>query len=178
MRRIRKLVLQQEEIVAEHGRLVEPSIRRAIAAAVLTNCAAPVSDDEWEELAWLGGELGSLLTQRCLEALGGKVEAYGKGALIGAACPVERGAAIIHPRLGKSMRALIEGATAIVPSAKKRAGLGASLDVPMQSIADPWSFDHLDALPLIIQDAPGADEIVVAIAISTGARPCARTKRE
>jgi hypothetical protein len=81
---------------------------------------------------------------------------------------------LLHPRLGKPVRELIGGGAAIMPSAKKRAGPGASLDVPLHFKDDQWSFAHFDAITLSIPDAPAEDEIVVAVAVTAAGRPLAR----
>ena len=54
----------------------------------------------------------------------GEIESYGKAAIVGEKGEWEHAAAILHPRLGKPLRAAVEKGAALVPSAKKMGGLG------------------------------------------------------
>ena len=62
------------------------------------------------------------------------------------------------------------GAKAIVPSAKKVAGPGARLDVPITHIDASYVRSHFDAIEVGIADAPRADEMLLVLAMTTGAR--------
>jgi hypothetical protein len=53
----------------------------------------------------------------------------------------------------------------------KIGGPGTSIDIPLAHKDNIWSFDYLDTVTVSIPDAPGPEEIVVAIAISDGGRP-------
>jgi hypothetical protein len=68
------------------------------------------------------------------------------------------------------MREALGGALAIVPSAKKVAGPGARLDVPITHINASYVRSHFDAIEVGIVDAPRADELLLALAMTTGAR--------
>jgi hypothetical protein len=68
------------------------------------------------------------------------------------------------------MREALGGAKAIVPSAKKVAGAGARLDVPITHIDASYVRSHFDAIEVGVADAPRADEIVLVLAMTTGAR--------
>jgi hypothetical protein len=174
---IRKTVVFVEETFRELDRDLDPLQRRAVAVAVVGNALAGRYAEDLTALAELGGRLGRELAERALAALGipaGKVQSYGKAAIVGTAGEIEHGAAILHPRFGKQVRAFLAGATEIMPSAVKRAGAGATLDVPLHNLKDMWSFDHFDAVPVSVADAPAPDEILVALALADHGRPLAR----
>ena len=72
------------------------------------------------------------------------------------------------------MREALGGAKAIVPSAKKVGGLGTKLDVPVTHINASYVRSHFDAIEVGLADAPRADEIVLALVMTTGPRVHAR----
>jgi hypothetical protein len=116
--------------------------------------------------------LGLDMAKALIDALGGDakaIEGYGKGAIVGAAGEIEHGA-LWHVPGGYAMREALGGALAIVPSAKKVAGVGARLDVPITHIDASYVRSHFDAIEVGVVDAPGADEILLALAMTTGPR--------
>lgn len=175
---VTRLIVHLVERCAELGVPVVPPHRQAVAAAVLT-MAGEGTDDALDMLYATGAELGALLTGRALQALGctpGDIQGYGKGALVGTGVPLEYGAALLHPRLGKAVRECLPGATTIMPSVTKRGAAGACLDIPTHGIADMWSFDHFDTVSLSVPDSPEPDELLVAIALAERGRPLARVR--
>ena len=174
--RIRKLATFVEETRSEMGRTIEPPTRRAAAVAVIENPCAGKYVDDLSELMDIGEELGELLTQRAVAALGGdarSIEGYGKGAIVGAAGELEHGA-LWHVPGGYAMREVLGGAKAIVASTKKVGGPGTRLDVPITHINASYVRSHFDAMELGIADAPRADEMVLALVMTTGPRVHAR----
>ena len=120
--------------------------------------------------------MASILARRLINALGGDakaIEGYGKGAIVGEAGEVEHGA-LWHAPGGYAMRELLGGAKAIVPSTKKVGGVGARLDVPITHINASYVRSHFDAIEVGVTDAPRANEIVLALAMTTGPRVHAR----
>lgn len=177
---LRKLVTLLDEVHAEMGQPVDPPRRRAVAIAVIANPCAGGYEADLASLSEIGARLGALLTAQALAALGlppERVESFGKGAIVGEAGEIEHAAAILHPKLGAPMRAALGGGAALVPSAKKRGGLGCALDLPLghRDAADLPS--HLDAMEVRVADAPRAGEILVAIGLAAGPRPLARRDR-
>ena len=175
--KIRKIVVFLEETHTEMGQPVQPPTRRAAAAAVIENPCAGKYVQDLTELAEIGEELGTLLTARAVAALGipgPSAESYGKAAVVGENGELEHAAAILHPRLGAPLRLAVEQGAAIIPSAKKRGGMGAAIDVPLGHKNDAWTFSHFDAMELRVPDAPRADEIVVAVVVTDAGRPLAR----
>jgi hypothetical protein len=105
------------------------------------------------------------------DLLGAPAVSYGKAALVGTLGDVEHGAAIIHPKLGKPMRAAAGGGEALIPSNAKVAAPGTPIDVPLGHKDNVWSFDHFDTMTVFVPDAPRPDEIVVAMALADAGRP-------
>lgn len=175
--RIRKLIVQVDETRIEMGRAIEPPTRRAVAIAVIENPCAGRYVEQLDELMAIGEELGGLLGTRCVQALGiepGKAESYGKAAIVGEAGEIEHAAAVLHPKLGAPLRAAVEKGAALVPSAKKRGGPGTAIDVPLGHKDAAFVRSHFDAIEARVGDAPRADEIVVAVAVTDSGRPLAR----
>lgn len=170
---IRKVVTIKDEIREEGFSPMEKPIHKVAVAAVIKNPFAGKYSESLQELSDIGEYLGGYLSSIAVSELGGAaVHSYGKGALIGMNGELEHGAAILHPQLGKPMRAAIGGGKAIIPSAKK-AGVapGASLDVPLHYKDAAFVRTHYDAMEVSIPDAPKADEIVVILAFTDGGRP-------
>ena len=173
---VRKFALTVEEIRHEGGPpAARPRLRGAIGAAIHNPYAGRYVADIlplMEDLKPLGIELA----RRLLAALGGDakaIEAYGKGAIIGSAGELEHGA-LWHVPGGYSMREVLDGAKAIVPSAKKVAPMGGRLDVPLHHLNAAYVRSHFDAFEFGIPDAPRADEIIYILAMATGPRVHAR----
>jgi hypothetical protein len=174
---IRKIVTIVDETRLEAGRPVNPPARRAAAVAVIKNPFAGRYVEDLAKLVETGEELGELLGRRAVEALGvrpDEVEGYGKGAIVGGDGELEHAAAILHPKLGTPFRVAVGGGKAIIPSAKKMGIAGTELDVPTHYKDAAFVRTHFDAMPVRVQDAPKADEIVVALVVTASGRPLAR----
>ena len=160
---IRKLIVQVDETRIEMGRPIEPPTRRALAIAVIANPFAGRYVENLDELIAIGEELGGLLGDKCIAALGiepSAAESYGKAAIVGEAGELEHAAAILHPKLGAPLRRAVEKGAALVPSAKKRGGLGTAIDVPLGHKDAAFVRSHFDAIEARVSDAPRANEIV------------------
>lgn len=174
---IRKIVVQVDETRIEQGQPVNPPTRRAVAMAVIANPYAGRYSENLDELIAIGEELGALLGQRAVKALGiapGAAESYGKAAIVGERGELEHAAAILHPKLGAPLRQAVEKGAALVPSAKKRGTLGTAIDVPLGHKDAAYVRSHFDAVEARVSDAPRADEIVVAVAVTDSGRPLPR----
>jgi hypothetical protein len=159
------------------GRPVNPPTRRAIAIAVIENPHAGRFVEDLTELIDIGEELGGLLGERCVAALGivpAQAESYGKAAIVGEAGELEHAAAILHPKLGAPLRKAVEKGAALVPSAKKMGTLGTVIDVPLGHKDAAYVRSHFDAIEARVSDAPRPREIVVAVAVTDSGRPLAR----
>ena len=174
---IRKIIVQVEETLQEMGRTVSPPTRRALAMAVIANPYAGRYSENLDELIAIGEELGALLGQKCVQALGiepGQAHSYGKAAIVGEAGELEHAAAILHPKLGAPLRQAVEKGAALVPSAKKCGGMGAAIDVPLGHKDAAFVRSHFDAMEARVSDAPRAEEIVVAVVVTDSGRPLPR----
>ena len=175
--KIRKLIVQVDETRIEMGRSIEPPVRKALAMAVIANPYAGRYAENLDELIAIGEELGGLLGEKCVKALGiqpGHAQSYGKAAIVGEAGELEHAAAILHPKLGAPLRKAVEKGAALVPSAKKRGGLGTAIDVPLGHKDAAFVRSHFDAMEARVNDAPRADEIVVAVVVTDSGRPLPR----
>ncbi len=174
---IRKLITVVEETWHEAGQEIAPPTRKAAAIAVVANPFAGRHAADLGELAALGEMLGALLGERAVRALGiapADAQSYGKGAIVGEDGELEHAAAILHPKLGAPLRAAVEKGAALVPSAKKRGGMGCAIDVPLGHKDAAFVRSHFDAMEIRVADAPRRDEIVVAIVVTDSGRPLAR----
>ena len=174
---IRKLATFVDEIHREAGRPIDPPVRRAAAVAVIANPFAGQYVDDLSELMEIGAALGGLLGERAVAALDivpAAVESYGKAALVGADGELEHAAAILHPKLGAPLRAAVEKGAALVPSSKKRGGPGRVLDIPLGHKDAAYVRSHFDGMEVSLSDAPRADEILVAVAVTDSGRPLPR----
>jgi len=175
---IRKIIVQVDEVLQEAGQAVNPPTRRALAMAVIANPYAGKFSDNLDILMDIGEELGGLLGERCVKALGIKPEeaqSYGKAAIVGEAGELEHAAAILHPKLGAPLRKAVSKGAALVPSAKKQGTLGTAIDVPLGHKDAAFVRSHFDAMEARVSDAPRANEIVVAVVVTDSGRPLART---
>jgi hypothetical protein len=171
---IRKIVTFVEETRSEMGRVVDPPTRRAAAVAVIENPCAGRYVEDLAELIAIGEELGALLTERAVAALGiagADAQSYGKAAAVGENGELEHSAAILHPKLGAPVRKALGKGAALIPSSKKRGGPGVALDIPLGHKDAAFVRSHFDGMEVRIADAPRANEIMVAVAITDSGRP-------
>ncbi|MCX7888410.1 MAG: amino acid synthesis family protein [Rhodobacteraceae bacterium] len=174
---IRKLAVFVEETLREMGRPVAPPARKAAAVAVIANPFAGRYQEDLSDLIEIGAELGGLLGQKAVAALGvapGAVHSYGKAAMVGEAGELEHAAAILHPRLGAPLRQAVGTGAALVPSAKKMGGPGQPLLIPLGHKDAAFVRSHFDGMEVSLNDSPRAGEIMVAVAVTDSGRPLAR----
>lgn len=181
---IRILSITLNEVHSEAGHAVAPPTRKVVAAAVVANPLAGVRRaDDLSELEVLGADVAAVLVQRALEVLASagvtpdQVRGYGKGAIVGTDGELEHTAAILHPRFGAPVRTAIGGGADIIPGTKKVGAPGSAITMPIGNKDDRWVFDDMDAAEIAIPDAPRADEVLIALVLSSGGRPHARVKK-
>lgn len=175
--KIRKICIWVEETHSEADREITPPTRKAVAAAVIENPFAGRYVEDLTPLMEIGAELGGLLGERAVTALGitpQQAESYGKAAMVGEDGELEHAAALLHPRMGAPLRAAVEKGAALVPSSKKRGGPGQDLDVPLGHKDAAYVRSHFDAVEIRLNDAPRRNEILVAIAVTDSGRPLPR----
>ncbi|GIX09504.1 amino acid synthesis family protein [Elioraea sp.] len=174
---IRKLTVILEETHREGDRAIAPPTRKAAAVAVIGNPCAGRHVEDLTELVEVGAMLGRLLAERAVAALGipgGAAHSYGKAAIVGEDGELEHAAAILHPKMGAPVRAVLEKGAALIPSAKKRGGMGTPIDVPLGHKDAAYVRSHFDAMEVRVPDAPRRDEIVVAVVVTDSGRPSPR----
>ena len=174
---IRKLLTIVEDTHEEADQVIKPPARKAAAIAVISNPFAGRFAEDLEELVAVGEMLGSLLGERAVRALGieGRdVHSFGKAAIVGEDGELEHAAAILHPRMGTPVRKVLGKGAALIPSSKKRSGPGTTLDIPLGHKDAAFVRSHFDGMEVRIADAPRANEIMVAVAITDSGRPLPR----
>ena len=169
---IRKKFTAVEEIFHEGGPVSPVPLRRAATLAVIRN---PFAGSYVNDIAGFMDDLkplGLAMARALIAALGGDakvVEGFGKGAIVGASGELEHGA-LWHVPGGYAMREILGGAKAMVASTKKVGGPGTRLDVPVTHINASYVRSHFDAMEVGIPDAPKADEMLLVLVMTTGAR--------
>lgn len=174
---IRKIVTVVEEVHQEMGRLISPPTRRAAAVAVIENPFAGRYVEDLSPLIAIGEELGEMLAKRAVAALGIEgpaAHSYGKAAAVGSDGELEHAAAILHPKMGAPVRKVLGKGAALIPSSKKRGGVGCTLDIPLGHKDAAFVRSHFDGMEVQINDAPRANEIMVALAVTDSGRPLPR----
>jgi len=174
---IRKVVSVIETTHHEMGRAVVGTRRKVATGLVMANPLAGRYEDDLTGLVDLGSEVGAVLVEEALAALGAPVldvSAYGKAAVVGINGEIEHAAALIHPRFGAPIRARLGKGPAIIASTKLMGGPGTRIVAPLTNCSDIWSFDEMDAIAISVDDAPRPDEVLIVLALAVGGRPLHR----
>jgi hypothetical protein len=174
--KVRKIVTTVEETRTEGGRRVENPTRTAVVLAVIENPWAGQGfvADLLPGIDEVAPQLGALLAPLVIEALGEKVEAFGKAAIVGLDGEIEHGSALIHTlKFGDHYRKAAE-ATTLLPGVEKRAPAGCTFDIPMKHVTDATIRSHHQTVEVRVADAPRADEIIIGLAAAAQGRPQAR----
>ena len=173
--KIRKFKLDVEQVLHEGGPIATTPLRIAVATAVVANPYAGKYVEDllpfMEELRALGAELSN----RLIVALGGadKVQAYGKGAIVGEDGELEHGA-VWHEAGGWAMREALGNPKAIVPAAKTIAGSGSRVMIPLGHVQAAYVRSHFGVAEMSVWDGPRRGEIAFGLAMATGGRIHAR----
>lgn len=173
---IRKTAILTETIYHEGGPAPETPLRRAACMTVIANPFAGRYVEDIQGFMEDLKPLGAQMAQQLIDALGGDpaaIQGYGKGAIVGTNGELEHGA-LWHVPGGYAMRDTIADSMAIVPSTKKIGAPGARLDVPITHTNASYVRSHFDAMEVGLSDGPKADEILLVLVMSTGARIHAR----
>ena len=172
---LRKTIVTVEEIAHDFGPPPpEPRLRAACIAVASNPFAGRFHADLQPAMDALKPH-GLDMSRRLIAALGGRdgIDGYGKGTIVGEAGELEHGA-LWHVPGGYAMRELLGESRAIVPSATKVAGPGATLDVPLGHINAAYVRSHFDAMEVRVPDAPRSHEIVFVLCMAKGPRIHAR----
>ncbi|MBO6916889.1 MAG: amino acid synthesis family protein [Rhizobiaceae bacterium] len=168
---LRKLITSVEEIYHEGGPVADVPVKRASILAIIENPFAGRYEEDIQSFMEDLKPMGLDMSKKLVQLLGGadQIEGYGKGAIIGEAGELEHGA-LWHAPGGYAMRDQLAKSNAIVPSTKKVGGVGARLDVPITHVNASYVRSHFDAMEVGSNDAPRANEMALALVMSTGAR--------
>ena len=175
---VRKYVTNIEDILIEGGKRADPPLRLLSVAAVLTNpwAGRGFVEDLSPEIHALAPILGAEMVARLMPLVGeGRtIEAFGKASIVGVNGEIEHGSALIHTlRFGNFLRDAVKSSE-FIPFTNKRGGPGNSITFPLRHISKGGARSHFLTTEFSIADAPGADEILIAIGVATGGRPHAR----
>ncbi len=173
--KIRKTVIYREETLIEGGKVAERPLVFIAAATVIKNPWAGLGfvEDLRPQINAVAPGLGVLLTEYIIQHAGSgdAVEGYGKAAIVGVDGEVEHASAIIHTlRFGNTYRKAV-GAESYLSFTNTRGGANAPISIPLMHKHDAGMRSHYLTIQFSINDAPAADEIVVALGASIGGRP-------
>lgn len=168
---VRKSQLILDKIWHDGGPAATEPRRRGAILTVITNPFAGRYVEEIQSFMKPLESLGVGMARELAEALGGPkaIQSYGKAAIVGLDGELEHGA-LWHAPGGYSMREVLGGTKAIVPSTKKVGPAGVRIDVPLHHINAAYVRSHFDAIEVGIHDAPKPDEIIYILAMATGPR--------
>ena len=171
---IRKIVTYDEEILIEGFKKADSPWRMFAVAAVITNpWSGRHVEDLKPEIMAFGPQLGEMLTQRMISIAGSgdAIEAYGKAAVVGLDGEIEHASALIHTlRFGNFYREAV-GAKSYLSFCNTRGPANAPLLIPLMDKNDAGRRSHYLTIQTSVADAPGPDEIVIALGASIGGRP-------
>lgn len=172
---IRKIVRYDEETRIEGQKTAATPIRLLAVAAVIKNpwAGRGFVEDLQPEIRAIGPILGAELTAIMLEMAGSgeAIEGYGKAAMVGLNGEIEHGSGLIHTlRFGNHYREAV-GAQSYLSFTNTRGAGGAEMQIPLMDKLDAGRRSHYLTIQFSIADAPGPDEIVIALGGSTTGRP-------
>ncbi|MES2185734.1 MAG: amino acid synthesis family protein [Pseudomonadota bacterium] len=169
--RIRKKLLNIETIYHEGGPAPAQPVVQGSIAVVIQNPYAGRYVEDLSGLVKDATEMAKGLVPELIAALGGRdrIQAYGKGAIVGLNGELEHGA-IWHEAGGWPMRGELPQAKSIVPAAKVVASAGTRLQIPMHHIEACYVRSHFTSMDVGAIDSPRPDELLYALVMSTGSR--------
>lgn len=172
---IRKIVRFDDETFIEGGKAAPKPLRLMAVAAVIANpwAGRGFVDDLKPEIVAMAPGLGERMTAEITGMAGGgdKIEGYGKAAIVGMNGEVEHASAMIHTlRFGNHYRTAV-GAKSYLAFTNVRGGPNAPILIPLMHKNDEGMRSHYLTIQFSVPDAPGADEILIALGASIGGRP-------
>ncbi|MFT5504158.1 MAG: hypothetical protein ACI845_004000 [Gammaproteobacteria bacterium] len=173
--KLRKVVRYIDETHIEGGKPADRPWVMAAVAAVIENPWAGQGfvEDLRTTILELAQPLADILVPDILRTIGGaeQVEAYGKAAIVGVNGEIEHGSGLIHTlRFGNEYRVAVEG-KGFLSFTNKRAGPGTAITIPMMHKDDAGFRSHYLTHEFHIPDAPGPDEIIIALGAASSGRP-------
>ena len=170
---VRKKILNIETTYHEGGEAVQTPLQIGVIAVVVNNPFSGRFADanELAEFVKQGRNLANEMVPELVAALGGasNIETYGKGAIVGVNGELEHGATW-HEAGGWAMRAVLTNAKSIVPASKFVGSAGSRLHVPLHHIEACYVRSHFNTAEVSVSDSPRPNELLFALAMSTGPR--------
>lgn len=168
---VRKMAIHIETVHHDGGPAPALPLTKGAIAAIVANPYA--STYEADLLPWMEAlrPLAEDMALRLITALGcraGDIRAFGKGAVVGVNGELEH-AAVWHQPGGHGMKSIL-GAKGFVTSGQIMGAVGTSLHIPMVYVNSPWVRSHFDGIEICVGDAPRPNEVMFALAMSTGGR--------
>lgn len=169
--KIRKKLLNVETVFHEGGPPRDIPVKMGSISVVLHNPYAGRYVEDLEPFVKDATVMANEIVPELIEALGGpdKIEAYGKGAIVGLNGELEHGA-IWHIAGGWPMRSFLPKAKSIVPAAKVVASAGTRLQVPLHHIEACYVRSHFSTIDVGVIDGPRPDELLYTLVMATGGR--------
>lgn len=168
---VRRWVSQVEEIHHENGPRAQEPLVKAVVGVVIKNPYAGQYSEDLSALISPSPAIGTALGNRAVALLAGReVESYGKGGIAGLNGEQEHVVACVTTLFGNALRDAVGGARAWISSTTKTAAAGTSLDIPLAYKDEVYVRSHYDTVTLTIPDAPRPDELLICVAVATGAR--------
>ena len=173
---IRKVVDYIEDTLVEGGRPVPATLRMAATAAVIRNPWAGTAFEEnlQPQILVHAKVLADVIVPRLVSLMGGAegIEAFGKCAVTDTQGEIEHAAGLIHTLHFGNVFRIAAGGDSFLSFTNKRAGPGTLLTIPMthKDSEKKGARSHFLTMEFIIPDAPGPDEIVVALGAASGGR--------
>ena len=172
---LRKVVTFDEDIHREGEKTADPVLRIIGVAAVVKNPWAGQGyvEDLQPEIQRMAPPLGEMLTERliALAGSGSAIEAYGKACVAGTDCELEHASALIHTlQYGNFYRNAV-AAKSYLGFTNTRGPANTQIAIPLMDKHDTGRRSHYLTVQFSINDAPAADELIVALGAATGGRP-------
>lgn len=174
---IRKWYSQIEDTLAnETGELADGApLRKLVLAAAIANPYAGRFSQGLDLIVADSADLGREFGRRARALIGeGRVESYGKAAIVGSSGEYEHGNAFLTSAFADPVRDAVGGGKAWIPSSGKRGAAGASIDIPLAHKDALYVRSHYDTITAQFTDAPHANEVVIAFAFASRGRLHAR----
>lgn len=160
----------EETYFAEGIQHDEPLAKAAVGVIIANPFAGKEYQTDLSSLTEPSGALGQELGRRAAALLGRPVEAYGKGGIVGTDGSQEHLVACVTTVFGNGFREAIGGGRAWISSMTKVAPAGTSIDIPLAFKDEVYVRAYYDGITFTVPNGPRADEILVAVAVSSGPR--------
>jgi hypothetical protein len=169
---IKRILTFLDEVRSQSGKRTEPPLRKSAVVAIVQNPFAGKYVDDLSPLTIASESVGREICAIAVALLAPhKPESYGKAAIVGLAGEQEHGNAMLTTVYGNVMRDAAGGGKAWISSFTKRAGPGATIDIPLAHKDALYVRSHYDGISVTLHDAPQEDEIAVICAYATRGRP-------